>query len=270
MQTTEKPKRKVEVGKALSTRNGTLAVSAIAALLAGGLLLVFLNQYRESTRDDDATVNVVVAKRLIERGSSADVLADAGVFQAARVRKDELKQGAIVDPSILEGKIAAGDVYPGEQIMSADFTAVTPRAVHKLSGYARAISIPTDAVHGNTAELRAGDRVDVLGAFNSAEGAPGGGGKPVITVMMRDVLVLRAPIGGTGAEGSSGGNIVLKARDSKAVQIAYAADNGDLWLLLRPQAGAANSPIPLTTLESVMLGTKPIPVDGQVPAEGTP
>ena len=58
MQTTEKPKRKVEVGKALSTRNGTLAVSAIAALLAGALLLVFLNQYRDSTSEDGATVNV--------------------------------------------------------------------------------------------------------------------------------------------------------------------------------------------------------------------
>ena len=60
MQTTEKPKRRVDLGKTLSTRNGTLAVSGIAALLAGALLLVFLNAYRDSTRNDDATVNVVV------------------------------------------------------------------------------------------------------------------------------------------------------------------------------------------------------------------
>jgi Flp pilus assembly protein CpaB len=262
MQTTEKPKRKIDLGTTLSTRNGTLAVSAVAVLLAGALLLVFLNQYRDSTRDDGITVNALVAKRLIERGSSADVLADAGVFQRARVRKDELKQGAIVDPSLLEGKIAAGDVYPGEQITTTDFTAVTTRAVHKLSGSARTIAIPSDAVHGNTAELRAGDRVDILGAFNSTEGQPGGGGKPIIKLMMRDVLVLRAPIGGTGAVGSGGGEIVLRARDDKAAQIAYAADNGTLWLLQRPQAGATNSEIPLVTLETVLLGTKPIQVEG--------
>ena len=261
MQTTEKPKRKVEVGKALSTRNGTLAVSAIAALLAGALLLVFLNQYRESTSEDAASVNVLVAKRLIERGSSADVLADSGMFQRARVRKDELKQGAVVDPAILQGKIAAGDVYPGEQITSADFTAVVQRAAHKLSGPARAIAIPTDAVHGNTAELRAGNRVDVLGAFSQTEGQPGGGGKPVIKVLLRNVLVLRAPIGGTGAEGSSGGEIVLKARDDKAAQIAFAADNGELWLLLRPQAGATDTEIPLVTLDTVLLGSKPVQVE---------
>lgn len=262
MQTTEKPKRTIELGKALSTRNGTLAVSAIAALLAGALLLVFLNQYRESTSDDGVSVSVLVAKRLIERGSSADVLADEGVFHRTRVRRDELKQGAIVDPSTLEGKIALGDVYPGEQITAADFTAVAPRAVHKLSGYARAIAIPTDAVHGNTAELRAGDRVDVLGAFDSSEGQPGGGSKPIIKVLMRDVLVLRAPIGGSGAEGSSGGNIVLKARDNKAAELAYAADNGELWLLLRPQAGATDSEIPQVTLQTLLLGTKPIQAEG--------
>jgi Flp pilus assembly protein CpaB len=262
MQTTEKPKRKVDLGKTLSTRNGTLAVSGIAALLAGALLLVFLNAYRDSTRDDDATVNVVVAKRLIERGSAADVLAEQGVFQRARIRKDELKQGAIVDPKYLEGTIAAGDVYPGEQITAPDFTTTVPRAIYKLNGYNRALAIPTDAVRTNTSELRAGDRVDILGAFNSTtEGQPGTGGKPVIKVLMRNVLILRAPVGGTGAAGSAGGNVVLKARDNKAAELAYAVDNGQLWLLLRPQTGATNSEIPLVTLETLMSGGNTVPTE---------
>jgi Flp pilus assembly protein CpaB len=262
MQTTEKPKRKVDLGKTLSTRNGTLAVSGIAALLAGAVLLVFLNQYRDSTRDDDATVSVVVAKRLIERGSAADTLAAQGVFEQVRVRKDELKQGAIVDPKSLEGTLAAGDVYPGEQITAPDFTTVNPRAIYKLTGYGRAITIPSENVHTNNAELRAGDRVDVLGAFNSTEGQPGTGGKPIIKVMMRNVLVLRAPIGGSGAPGSSGGDIVLKARDTDAAKLAYAVDNGQLWLLLRPQTGATNSNIPLVTLESVLSGNNSDPTGG--------
>jgi Flp pilus assembly protein CpaB len=262
MQTTEKPKRKMDLGKTLSTRNGTLAVSAIAALLAGALLLVFLNEYRDSTRDDDASVSVVVAKRLIERGSAADVLADEGAFRRVSVPKAELKQGAVVDPATLEGKIAAGDVYPGEQITATDFDAVYPRAIYKLTGPYRALTIPTEDVHSNTAELRAGDRVDILGAFNSEQDQPGGGGKPVIKLMMRNVLVLRAPVGGNGGEGSAGGNVVLRARDDKAAEIAFAADNGELWLLLRPQAGATNSDIPLITLETVLLGSKPIQLEG--------
>jgi Flp pilus assembly protein CpaB len=259
MQTTEKPKpkRKLDVSKTLSTRNGTLAVSGIAALIAAALLLVFLNAYRDSTKEDDVSVSVVVAKRLIERGSSADVLADEGAFQRASVPKGELKEGAVVDPATLEGQVALGDVYPGEQILATDFAAAYPRAVYQLTGANRAVAIPADGIHGNTAELRAGDHVDLLGAFTSAEGQPGGGGKPVIKLMMRDVLVLRAPIGGNGGDGSSGGNIVLKARDDRAAQIAYAADNGTLWILLRPQAGAANTPIPLVTMESVLAAKPP-------------
>ena len=262
MQTAEKPKRKIDLGKTLSTRNGTLAVSGIAALLAGALLLVFLNAYRDSTRDDDISVSVVVAKRLIERGSSADVLADQGAFQRASVPKAELKEGAVVDPAALEGTMAVGDIYPGEQVMAADFVAVYPRAVYQLTGANRALAIPADAIHGNTAELRAGDRVDILGAFDSQEGQPGTGGKPVIKVLMRDVPILRAPIGGNGGAGSAGGNIVVKARDDKAAQLAYAADNGTLWLLLRPQAGARNTEIPLVTMETVLLGKTPIPTEG--------
>jgi Flp pilus assembly protein CpaB len=264
MQTAEKPKRKIDLGKTLSTRNGTLAVSGIAALLAGALLLVFLNAYRDSTRDDEVSVSVVVAKRLIERGSSADVLADEGAFQRASVPKGELKEGAVVDPQTLEGKMAVGDVYPGEQITATDFVAVIPRAVYQLTGANRALAIPADAIHGNTAELRAGDHVDILGAFNSTEGQPGTGGQPVIKLLMRDVPILRAPVGGNGAVGSSGGNIVVKARDDKAAQLAYAADNGTLWLLLRPQAGAQNTRIPLVTMGTVLLGKTPIQVeDGQ-------
>ena len=44
--------------------------------------------------------------------------------------------------------------------------------------------------------------------------------------------------------------------------LAYAVDNGKLWLLLRPQTGATNSQIPLVTLETILLGTKPIQVEG--------
>jgi Flp pilus assembly protein CpaB len=117
-------------------------------------------------------------------------------------------------------------------------------------------------VRTNTTELRAGDRVDILGAFEATQGQPGAGGNPVLKVLMRNVLVLRAPIGGIGAEGSSGGNIVLRATDIKAAHLAYAVDNGKLWLLLRPQTGATNSPIPQVTLNTLLLGTKPIQIGG--------
>jgi Flp pilus assembly protein CpaB len=261
METTEKPQRKLDLSRALSTRNGTLAVAGISALLAGALLLVFLNQYRDSTGEDGAPASVLVAERLIERGTSGEVLAEEGMFRRATVPKGDLKEGAIVDPGSIKGKVAASDVYPGEQLTTGQFTALAPRALNKLDGDQRAIAIPTDAVHGNTAELRAGDRVDVFGGFNVDD--PGGEGKPVLKLLMRNVLVLRAPGGGSNEPGGSGTNVLLKASDSKAAELAFTADNGQIWLLLRPQAGGRDSDIPLVTLERVLFGVRPIQLERQ-------
>jgi Flp pilus assembly protein CpaB len=262
MQTTESPKRKVDLGKTLSTRNGTLLVSAIAALLAGAILLVFLSQYRDSTRDDGVSASVLVAKRLIERGSPGDVLADQGMFQRASVPRSDLKNGALTDPESIKGQVAANDIYPGEQLTTTDFEPGTARAQNRLGPTDRAIAIPVDGIHGNTAELRAGDRVDVLGGFNVGS-AGGGEGQPVIKPLMKNVLVLTAPVGG-----GAGANVVLRAPDQKAAELAYAADQGKLWLLLRPQAGARDTDVSMVTLETVLFGIKPVQLEQRV--QGAP
>jgi pilus assembly protein CpaB len=263
MQTTENPKRKVDLGKTLSTRNGTLLVSAIAALLAGAILLVFLSQYRDSTRDDGLSASVLVAKRLIERGSPGEALADQGMFQRASVPRSDLKDGALVDPESIKGQVAANDIYPGEQLTSADFAPGAPRAQNRLGPTDRAIAIPVDGIHGNTAELRAGDRVDVLGGFNVGASGSGGEGEPVIKPLMKNVLVLTAPVGG-----GAGANVVLRAPDQKAAELAFASDHGKLWLLLRPQAGARDTDVSMITLETVLFGVKPIELQRQV--QGAP
>jgi pilus assembly protein CpaB len=254
MPTTETPKRSEngkrgpDLNRALSTRNGTLAVATIAALLAAALLLVFLQQYRESTSEDDAAATVLVAKRLIEEGTSGDVLASEGMFQTATVPKGELKDGAVVDPSTVKGQVTVADIYPGEQLVATRFAPTTPGAQNKLSGAFRAMAIPSDPVHGNSSEVSAGDRVDLLVGIQTPDGIN------VIKPLMRNVLVLSVGAGaGNGAAGGGGsGPVVVKIPDARAADVAYAADHGKLWLLLRPQAGARDVEIPTVTLESLL------------------
>jgi Flp pilus assembly protein CpaB len=261
VQTTEKPNRRLDLGKTLSTRNGTLLVSAITAVLAAALLLIFLSQYRESTQDDGVSASVLVAKRLIERGSPGSALADQGMFERASVPRGDLKQGAITDPDSIKGQVAAVDIFPGEQLTSSDFAPTVGRVMDRLAPGDRAIAIPVDAVHGNTANLRAGDRVDVLAGFNVGESG-GAEGRPVIKPIMRNVLVLTAPVGG-GTGTADGQNVVLRASDRKAADLAFTADHGKLWLLLRPQVGARDSDISLVTMESVLFGVKPVELEQQ-------
>jgi hypothetical protein len=55
---------------------------------------------------------------------------------------------------------------------------------------------------------------------------------------------------------------VVRATDQKAAELAYTADNGKLWLALRPQVGARDSNVGIVTLESILFGVKPINLQG--------
>ena len=75
--------------------------------------------------------------------------------------------------------------------------------------------------------------------------------------LLQDKLVLRAgaqPIEG-GDEGKAADkSIILRVTDREAVSLAHAADNGKVWVLLRPAAGAKDSAPQTASLDSVLRG----------------
>ena len=262
MQTVQKPtppKRRTprhDARKVLSTRGGTTAVAVISALLAAGVLLIFLNQYRDSVNVADDVSTVLVAKNLIEKGSPGDVVAEDALFQTTQVKKDDLKDGAISDPSSLKGKIATADVFPGEQLVVKEFVDATPSIINRLRGFDRAIAVPVDESHGMIGNIRAGDHVDVLAGIGLQQG--GGENKRATTrVIVHDAYVLKAPdkpAAGAGGGPGSTKPVVLRVSDRQASQIAFSADIGKVWLIARPKVGAKESRVPATDLQSLALG----------------
>ena len=53
--------------KLISTKRGTIIVAAAAALLAGILILIYLNGYRSSVKAEGAPVTVLIAQDNIPR-----------------------------------------------------------------------------------------------------------------------------------------------------------------------------------------------------------
>ena len=51
-------------------------------------------------------------------------------------------------------------------------------------------------------------------------------------------------------------SIILRVSDREAVALAHAADNGKVWVLLRPAAGAKESAPQTASLDSVVRGGK--------------
>jgi Flp pilus assembly protein CpaB len=217
----------------LWTRRGAIAVAVVAGLSALAVLLVFMANYRDSVRGDAATVNVLVANRHLDSGTPGDAIAEAGLYKQVEVRGDEAVEGAFSGVGELQGKHTTAAIDANQQLAAADFAAGSSQVTGKLEGTDRALSVPVDTAHGNIGQVKAGSRVEVLGSFDAEP--LGGRAGSLVTVLARDALVLVAPPKGNRGLGSSKKEqVVLRLSDVEAAQVAYASDNGDVWLAIRP------------------------------------
>ncbi|HEY0417445.1 MAG TPA: Flp pilus assembly protein CpaB [Gaiellaceae bacterium] len=238
-------------GRLFTTRGGALAVGGVAAVLAAALLFAYLRAYRSSVRSGTAPATVLVAKQLIPKGTSGSLIGQKELYQVTTLPKDQVSNGAFADPAALRGQVSTTDVYPGQQLTLADFSAVASGSIPtQISGAQRAMSVPLDSAHGLIGQLHDGDHVDVYVSF-------GQGGtttlKPVLKLLLANVTVLNAPTSTSGGlTTSASANVVLRVPASKAAEFAFAADNGKLWFALRPQVGAKKTPPSVANTLSVL------------------
>lgn len=252
------------VHRLVSTRWGTLLAAVAAAIAAALVLLVYLNKYREEVRAQDTPVTVLVARTAIPKGTTGDVIASKGLYTATTIREGQLKEGAISDPASLRGKVAVEEVFEGAQLTSASFTAAGDSLAGTLADEDRVVSVPLDGAHGLVEELEVGNRVDVYAGFNviplDASGRPisGGQSRPMMKLIVPNVPVVA--IGQKKTSGSGTTNVSVRVDDVDAAKIAFASDNGKVWLALRPSAGATATNPGIVTVETLLLGVPPIKV----------
>jgi Flp pilus assembly protein CpaB len=238
----------------IATRRGAVLLSALAALLAGILIVAYVHRYRSDANSEGAPVTVLIAKRTIAKGTTGALIASTSLYQATSIRQSQLLNGAFSDASNLRNRVATHDIYQGSQLTAADFAPAAADVSASLTKFQRIITVPFDAVHGTLANLQAGDHVDIYAIFSlvtvNADGSPANGGvsHTVLRRIMQNVDVYSI---------SKGGDLNFKVTDTQATQLAFASDNGKLWLALRPAAGAKTSPPSVVSVETLMLGVKP-------------
>jgi Flp pilus assembly protein CpaB len=251
----------------VSTKKGSLALAAFAAVIAGALILVYVNRYRDSVRASGAQVTVLVAKTAITQGTPGRLVASQGLFTVATIRESQLRDGAFSDPASLIGRAASRDIYSGQQLTAADFAGTATSLASKLIGDQRIVSIPLDTAHGLINDLSAGDHVDVYVGFNITPVGPsgipvaGGQSRPVLRLVMQNITVAEVKHTSGGIAAGSSTTVGMKVDDQQAAELAFASDNGKVWLALRPTAGATASRPALVTAETMLLGIKPIAVE---------
>ena len=223
--------------KVQQSRGWTLALGIGAAALAAILLIAYLVQYRSSVNDSTAPSPVLVAKNLIPKGTSGTVIAEKQLFQAATLAKDDLKVGAISDPAYLNGRVAVADIFPGQQITTADLSVgLTDALPTQLTGKQRAVAINIRNTQGLAGYVASGDRVDIYFETGSSNGT-------VLGLLASNVLVMRAAAAGAPA--------ILRLNAPQAQTMALASDTGTLWFLLRPAGDAKEPPRKAITTQQI-------------------
>ncbi len=227
--------------KLLTTRRGTIILGIGAAVLAAIVLLVYLNQYRNSVDSGAQPVSVLVAKSLIQKGTPGDVVGSTALFQVSSIPRKQVKAGAFVDPKTLTGRVAVADIYPGQQLTEADFTVGNPNALtQRLSRDQRAVVIPLDGPAQVGGQILPGDHVDVWVALN-AQGA-NGVSRSIVREALQNMYVL----------GAANGSVTIRATPKQAGQFIFASQNAKIWLVLRPAVGSTTTKPPVISMSDLV------------------
>lgn len=248
----------------LSTRQGTIALAAVSALIAAAILVYAMNRYRQSVDASGKPETVFVANGVIQKGTSGDAIAAQRLFSPTRIVTKQVSAGAIADAAALHGKVAVSTIYPGQQLTAADFT-VGGGLAAQLAPNQRAVTVPLDASHGLIGQANAGDHVDVYAGWYASQTGNNGSRSGLLRLLIPDVLILAesAPTSGGigGGKSGQGADVTMQVDDSQAGELAFAADQGNLWLTLRPGNGSTPPPS-VITVNSILASTPSAPTAG--------
>lgn len=251
--------------KLISTRKGSLYVAAVAALVAGLAILVYLNRYRDNLQSGSTPVTVLIARQTIPKGTPGAVVAAKRLFTATTIRESQLRNGAFSDSASLTNRVATREIYAGSQLTSDAFSSSSSSLAATLTDRERIVAVPLDAAHGLSGDVEVGNHVDVYAGFNvipvRPDGTPANGGisRPMLRLIVPNVPVVDIA-SNNGGVGSKTANVSLQVTDEQAAQIAFASDNGKVWLSLRPSVGGRTSKPAIVSIETLLLGVRPVTV----------
>ena len=244
----------------MTYRLRNIVVAVALALVAALLTSYYVTQYQRNVRKDETNVPVYVAKRDIPVGTSGSELVAKGLLERTELVRRSVVPGAISTPEQLEELVSVQPTFAGEQVTTRRFAVPEARGIQaQLKGTQRAVAVPGDRQQLLVGTLKTGDRVDIISDFKVGEQD-----HRYSRIVARDILVLRAPVGGAAAEkltSSADGDFaaMLALTDVQTQKLSWTLTFADGWRLeLRPVADAADSPENVESSYSMLVeGVRP-------------
>ncbi len=247
----------------MQSRILAILVAIVLAMVAVMALVVYVHSADRRAISGQQPVDVFVAKSLIQAGLSGRQAQNRGLIEQVQLPRKAVAAGAVTDLTAIADKTAAVDIVAGEQLINRRWvSADVAEGQHLLPIPAdrQAVSVAVEGAKQVAGFITPGDHVDVIVSYNAqrydASDKPVGSAIPHSTLLLQDVPVLA--IGGTaapnpaqnGAKGKaaaqSGGltTVTLSVKPQSATKLVFAAENGRLYLSLRPPKQAPIQPPP--------------------------
>jgi Flp pilus assembly protein CpaB len=236
----------------MTYRARNIAVAVGLALIAALLTTFYVANYKRHVRQGESTVKVYVAKKDIAQGTPGVELLKHGSITTADVAQRSVVPGAISSPEQITSQLTTQAIYAGEQITLRRFASQAQQGIRsELHGTLRALAVPGSSEQLLAGTLKDGDHVDFLANLKTGSCAT----CFAVRVVVRDILVLKAPVSAAAGKVSGQSTSVLLAVNERkqAQKIFFVLGNGAGWSLqLRPVANAIDSPEDLETGTSVL------------------
>jgi Flp pilus assembly protein CpaB len=260
----------------MSYRIRNISIALVLAAIAIVLVVLYVTNYRQEVRQEEAMVTVYVAAKQIEAGTPGAKIVDKGLLESQEVVQRTAVPGAVTDPAAIEKLVAAETIYEGEQLTTSRFRSVEEQGIRsEIVGVDRAFQLAGDRHQLLAGTLENGDRIDVVASIRYSEkevtgGETAGGGERIervaSRVVLRNLLVLQAAVldddGSAIREDDQSLNVILAVTDDESQKLFWVVKNADWSLQLRPANGAKDSDESVETVESVLGdGLKPVGLD---------
>lgn len=211
-----------------------LIIAVILAFVGTRLTGNYIHKLEQQATGEGPRTPVVIARSSIPKGTEMQArLVEARMWPLAMV-----PQGAITEPTEVEGCFASVDLVAGEVVL-ADRLIIRDEQnlAWQLQPGQRAIAVSVNGVTGLETELTSGSRVDILGTLLDYQTGMEHSLMVLEDISVLDVATTEDPYG--SALGKQ--RVVLAVSPDQAKKLALFDSSGSLQVLLRPE-GADKSP----------------------------
>lgn len=214
-------------------------LSLIFAVVATFGVGYYVIKVKASVVEGQELVEVVVAKKGIQAGTSIAEMVATGAIAVEKVPKQYVAEGALMSTDEYSTRAIASDLAKGEQLTALKLKKDDESGLtYRIPDGMLAVSIAVDEVTGVGGKLRPGDKIDIFATFS-----PGPGDTDMTKVMLQNIEIIATSDSGTGekdpalmgAQRTGPGKkvITLAVLPGHAEKLVFASEKGHVWLGLR-------------------------------------